>query len=65
MDLSFCIYVLMAQTDAYLIVSWYAIERDLQQLQCSIKMRECHVPCVSMLVLDFNFFKSDFRLKLA
>lgn len=53
----------MAQTDAFLIVSWYAIVRDLQQLQCSIKMSECHVPCVSMLVLDakrihglFNYF---------
>lgn len=60
----------MAQTDAFLIVSWYAIVRDLQQLQCSIKMSECHVPCVSLMQnesMDFLiiFLKSDFRLKLA
>jgi len=47
-----CYQVLMAQTDAYLIVSWNAFARDIQQLQCSIKMRQCHVPCVSMFVLD-------------
>lgn len=48
-----CYQVLMAQSDACLIVSWYRIARDLEQLQCSIKMSECHFPCVSMWVLDF------------